>query len=195
MNSYFAILASFALVVPVGMPDGPSDGHVVRGDEPVRAAPERERGRPGMQPADESLVSMLEAARRVPVQRQVRIEQRVILRFTAPSKRVRERMLDQMPLPTTDHVFEEGKARRCVRMNSIQGMQPSGENRLLLFMRNRKILSATLDRACSAEDFYSGFYVERSKDGRLCSQREVLQSRSGAHCEITRINHLTVQRD
>ena len=57
-------------------------------------------------------------------------------------------------------------------------------------MHDRRVLSAALDRACTAADFYAGFYVERSEDGQLCSRRDLLQSRAGASCRVTRLNRL-----
>jgi hypothetical protein len=47
-----------------------------------------------------------------------------------------------------------------------------------------------LNRACRARDFYSGFYVERASDGRICVDRDTLLSRSGANCKLTRIRQL-----
>lgn len=192
MNSLSAILASLAVLMPMGMLDR---GETGAAGEEVRAAPERERAPIGLQPQAESPIGMLERARSVPIQNQVRIEQRIILRITPPPRRVREELLADMPRNEDQVVIEEGEQERCIRMNDISGMQPAAGNRLLLFMRDREILSATLERSCAAADFYSGFYVERSKDGRMCSRREKIQSRTGTQCEVRRISHLVAQSD
>ena len=36
------------------------------------------------------------------------------------------------------------------------------------------MVSAALERSCSARDFYSGFYVERNADGQICVKRDTL---------------------
>ena len=62
-------------------------------------------------------------------------------------------------------------------------------------MRDRRILSVALERACNARNFYSGFYVERNEDGQLCARRDVLQSRAGASCRVTQLNRLVAVHD
>ena len=63
-------------------------------------------------------------------------------------------------------------------------------NRLLLFMRDQHVVLAALEKACRAEDFYSGFYVARNGDGLLCTDRDTLQSRSGANCRLLALHEL-----
>ena len=79
----------------------------------------------------------------------------------------------------------------CVPIDSIAGVRPAEGNTLLLFMRDNRVLRAELNRQCNAQDFYPGFYLERSEDGRLCQSRDWLQSRAGANCQITSFNRLT----
>ncbi len=70
------------------------------------------------------------------------------------------------------------------------GVQPTQDNRLLLFMENQQVLAASLDNACTARAFYSGFYVEQNEDGRLCVSRDLLQSRAGATCSVEQLTRL-----
>lgn len=191
MNSAVAILAAIALAVPFGMAE--RHGQPVR-DE-LHAAPERDELPTGLQPQPTGSVDLLQQARRVPIQHQVRIEQRVIIRIAPPSPKVRERTLADASRPAEEVRLAPGKEQRCVRMNDIKGVQPMRDNRLLLFMSGRELMSAQLERSCSSQDFYSGFYVERSEDGRLCVRREQLQSRAGAQCEIAQINRLVAEGD
>jgi hypothetical protein len=79
---------------------------------------------------------------------------------------------------------------RCVSVSNISGVQPDNGGRLILFLRDRRMVSAVLERACRARDFYSGFYIERTTDGQLCVDRDTLLSRSGANCKLTRIRQL-----
>lgn len=129
------------------------------------------------------------------VAQQVRIEERVIIRIapSAPASRDRLMSLQQQAARTSYH---EEKLDGCIPVSAIAGVQPApAQNRLLLFMRDRRVLSAALEKACRPEDFYSGFYVERSRDGQLCSKREKLQSRAGASCRVSQLNRLVAGRD
>jgi hypothetical protein len=136
------------------------------------------------------------AAPEEPVARQVRIEERVIIRIAPSNPSVSERMLSAIPRrsssPTT---FQEEELDGCIPVAAIAAVQPAQQNRLLLFMRDRRVLTAALERTCNAEDFYSGFYVERQKDGQLCSHRDRLQSRSGASCRVAQLSRLVAVRD
>jgi hypothetical protein len=120
---------------------------------------------------------------------QVRIEQRVVIRV-APARRIRQDLIADIRQGAEGNRFEERPMKRCVAMANIAGVQSGPRNRLILFMRDRNIVSAALEKACSVRDFYSGFYVERSTDGLLCSGRDTLQSRTGASCGVRRLSHL-----
>ena len=126
---------------------------------------------------------------------QVRIEQRVIIRIAPSSPTVRQEMLSRLPRREMPSQYHEVKDDRCLPVNAIAGVSPVQANRLLLFMRDHRVLSASLDRACDAAAFYSGFYVERSDDGMLCSGRDTLKSRAGTSCEVAQFNRLVAVRD
>ncbi|MXO59178.1 hypothetical protein GRI89_06450 [Altererythrobacter salegens] len=138
---------------------------------------------------------MVEQAMRPQDQYQVRIEERVIIRIAPSPPATRERMLSTLPRKPMTTRFQEVKLDSCVPIQSIGGVAPVQPNRLLLFMRDRRVLSAALDRACDAQAFYSGFYVERSSDGMLCSGRDQLQSRAGTSCEVAQFNRLVAIKD
>jgi hypothetical protein len=129
------------------------------------------------------------------IAQQVRIEERVIIRVAPSNPIVSERMLSAVPRRSGRATFQEEKLDECIPVASIAAVQPTEQNRLLLFMRDRRILSAALERACNAEDFYSGFYIERQEDGQLCSNRDQLQSRTGASCRVAQINRLIALRN
>ena len=124
---------------------------------------------------------------------QVRYEQRIIVRIprrsvTSPvSSAVPTSRRDPAPLPRK---WTERKAGKCLTVNQIAGVQITGDNRLLLFMRDRRVMRAELEKSCQASSFYSGFYVERSKDGKLCVERDMLHARSGAKCEMQRLREV-----
>ncbi|MXP24860.1 hypothetical protein GRI39_02215 [Altererythrobacter indicus] len=132
----------------------------------------------------------LVAAYSEPVYHDVRIERRVIIRITPTSPSTRQQMLAQLPRREMPTRFEEKKIKGCIPIKDIAGTQPAHPNRLLLFMHDRRVLSVALERNCSARDFYSGFYVEKNKDGMICSGRDRLQSRTGSSCGVAKLSRL-----
>lgn len=135
--------------------------------------------------------SPLEAFHQRQIARQVRIEQRVIVRISPQrSTSNRNSLLAELPRRSLATRFEEREMDNCVPVGRIAGVQTGTGNRLLLYLRDERIISLNLERACRARDFYSGFYIERSEDGQLCVARDELQSRSGARCEVERMRQL-----
>lgn len=126
---------------------------------------------------------------------QIRIEQRVYVRIAPRSVSARRNLLAQLPVQPRAQRYEEKKAEKCVPVSQIAGVETGSGNRLLLFLRDREILSVNLEKACRARDFYAGFYVERNKDGKLCVERDTLQSRNGARCDIARMMQLEAIED
>ncbi len=189
MNSLVASLTPFALLLPAAPAVLPIGAAPV--DEAVRAAPGGGKSAHGFAVAPVAPLRMLEEGRHPPVEHQVRLEQRVIIRIAPSSPRRMEQSLAE--LNRRSERFEEVRLGDCVPIDMIAAVTPQ-ENRLLLFMRDHRILSAALERACNPEDFYSGFYIER-QDGRLCERRDRLQSRAGASCRVTRLNQLVPARD
>ena len=96
-------------------------------------------------------------------------------------------------LPPRDRIVE--REIECLPVAAIGAVQPSRDNRLTLFMRDRRLFSVELERSCSARDFYSGFYVEQKSDGMMCADRDRLQSRTGSRCEIEGLKQMVVERD
>lgn len=129
------------------------------------------------------------------VQHQVHIEQRVIIRISPGRPRGREEMLARVPRADGPVRYKEKKLHGCIPIDEIAGAQPAEDNRLLLFMRDHRVLSAALERACDAEAFYLGFYLEPNADGMLCSKRDKLQSRTGATCEVAQLSRLVAVKD
>jgi len=189
MNSLVAILTPLALLLPAIPAVIAHDA--APAEEVAREAPGGDKTARGFSAEPEEPLRLLEEARRPPVQNQVSIQQRLIIRI-APStpQRVEQSLAE---LNSRSRRFEEVRLHECVPINMIAAVAPD-ENRLLLFMRDRRILSARLEQACNPEEFYSGFYVER-QDGQLCEKRDQLQSRAGASCKITRLNRLVAARD
>ena len=123
----------------------------------------------------------------IPAAEQVRIDQRVTIRISPRAPR-RDPFFDR-PLGNELPKMRDRKVTRCVPVQSISGVQVQ-DNRLILHMRDRRIIGASLQKSCRARDFYSGFYVERTRDGRICAGRDEVHSRAGATCAISRLREL-----
>ncbi len=126
---------------------------------------------------------------------QIRIEQRVIVRIAPQRSASRQSLLAQLPQRAVNTRYEERKADKCLAVERIAGVQTGSGSRLLLFLQDSKIMTLNLEKACRARDFYSGFYVERASDGKLCVDRDKLQSRNGVRCEIESMKHLVALKD
>lgn len=130
---------------------------------------------------------------RVPVENQVRIERQIIIRISPRGFAARLPLLGSMLDRERPPRITERRMGKCVPIGGIAGVQVGQDNRLTVFMRDRRTISLGLEKSCRAQDFYSGFYVERSPDGQLCVDRDRLQSRSGANCALTRLRQLIAE--
>lgn len=129
-----------------------------------------------------------------PVAGQVRIERSITIRISPPGPAVRQAFVAQMAPPVLPKLIER-KMGKCLPIAGIAAVQPDSSGKLLLFMRDRRLVSATLEKACSARDFYSGFYLERTGDGMLCVNRDRLHSRAGANCAVSKMRQLVASND
>ena len=184
MPSLLAFDAQFAILLP-----GAASGEGARLlPPPVQAAPAPSQlSAPGWE--------VVEAIIGVPAQNQVRIERRVTIRIAPISPAVRENMVAEFSRPQAQPRYIERKMGKCVPLRSIAAAQAAPGDRLMLYMRDQRIVSARLEKACSAQDFYSGFYVEPSKDGMLCVDRDKLQARTGAKCELSGLRQMVLLTD
>jgi hypothetical protein len=121
---------------------------------------------------------------------QIRIEQRVIIRISPRRPDSNASLFANLPSQPLNTRYEERKMEKCIPVASIAAVQTGSGNQLLLYLRDRRIVRLNLEKACRARDFYSGFYVEESKDGKMCVSRDKLQSRTGANCEVERMRQL-----
>ena len=191
MHSLYALSAPLALLLPVVAETA---------DAPVGAAqlavsaPQCEAASAAEEPVDPARINPLSAMRQSSVVRQVRIEQRVVVRIAPRPPAARQNLLSELPQREVAPRFEERGKEKCVALDGIVGVQTGSGNRLVLYLRDRRMISVNLEKACRARDFYSGFYVEKNKDGRLCVERDKLQSRTGARCQVETMRELVEVR-
>jgi hypothetical protein len=188
MHSLFALAAPLALMLPwVAGADAPAGK-----SGPAPSAPQCEAAAVQADPA--MRINPLSALRNSSTASQIRIEQRVVVRISPQPPAARQNLLAELPQRELSQRFEERSKEKCVALQGIAGVQTGSGNRLVLFLRDRRMISVNLEKSCRARDFYSGFYVEKNKDGRLCVERDKLQSRTGASCEVEAMRQLVEVR-
>jgi hypothetical protein len=122
---------------------------------------------------------------------QVRIEERITIRIAPRGMRLDTNVMVPMQNRANPRLVQR-KIGRCLAVAGIAGVQPNEGGELILYMRDRRVVSGMLERACRARDFYSGFYLARNGDGKLCVDRDMLLSRNGANCKLTQIRQLVL---
>ncbi|URW76077.1 hypothetical protein M9980_02260 [Sphingomonas donggukensis] len=80
--------------------------------------------------------------------------------------------------------WTEKKADRCVPVTRLAAAAINGPDSVDLMLNGGQRLRAKLGDECPALDFYSGFYVQMAKDGKVCARRDSIRSRSGRECRI-----------
>jgi hypothetical protein len=80
--------------------------------------------------------------------------------------------------------WQEKKGPHCVPMNMLAGALVSSANTVDLILRGGVRVRAKLEKSCASIDFYQGFYVKPTRDGRICEDRDSIRSRVGGECEI-----------
>ncbi|MEO7248510.1 MAG: hypothetical protein ABIW31_08655 [Novosphingobium sp.] len=149
-------------------------------------------------PADSFPFSWLAEAWRTPSAEQVSIEQHITIRIAprAPSNAdPRIGMFTDMPERSAAQRLTERAMGKCLAIDGVAGVQIAASNKLVLFLRDARVVTAGLDKGCNAQDFYAGFYVARSADGMMCAGRDKLQSRNGASCKLGKLHQLVAAGD
>lgn len=148
-----------------------------------------------MQPVDRSPqeTAMSFLPERPLVYAQVRIEKRVIIRIPRRRPTPLAPMADFLQ-ESAQATYREKKIGKCLPMNNILGVQMFADRYLDLVTKDQKRIRAQLEDKCQARSFYSGFYVEKTSDGKMCAGRDILHSRTGAKCEIERFRELVPER-
>jgi hypothetical protein len=182
--AFLAFAAPLAMLLPIGLSDGGSGTARMTAQESQKVSVAREAEAP------EPVLTLSQSRSKPQVQNQVRIQQRVIIRVAPRAQAPRQDLLAQLPSGEIPSTYEERKMADCVEIKDIAGVQPGPDNRLILYLQDRRMVTAALERACRPRDFYSGFYIEHSDDGKLCISRDKLQSRSGASCEVQSLKRL-----
>jgi hypothetical protein len=115
---------------------------------------------------------------------QLTIRQRVIVRIqTAPA-----------PAAPPRSEWREHKGPKCISMATIQGAAVIAPGSVDMILRGGARIRARLAASCPALDYYSGFYVAPTADGRICAGRDSVRDRAGGECEVARFRSLKPKR-
>lgn len=195
MPSLPIMLAPFALLLPLSMQFG--DHRADAGDVGETTYHQANEG--------ERKISPLPLSREAPAWsplfdgiepetgQQVRIDRRVILRISPAPAPERNRRNPNADAPQSPPVrIVERPMGDCIESAKVGGVADRGDY-LLMFLRDRRTVAARLEKGCSPRDFYRGFYMERSEDGKICIRRDRLMSRSGAKCQVAQFRELVVE--
>ena len=119
---------------------------------------------------------------------QVRIDQRIIIRLPSPTSAPAAVGAQRQSVAKLQ--YKEKKIGKCLWVDRLGGSRPGPDRTLDLLTRDGILIRAYLGEGCLAREFYAGAYMERSYDGKLCVDRDVLHARTGAKCAIDKFRLL-----
>ena len=115
------------------------------------------------------------------------MRQQIIIRVPTGARRV-------APAAPSLIRWRERGGPRCIAAGQIVGATLLGQNSVDLILRDNSRLRARLESRCPALDYYRGFYVNATADGRICADRDSIRSRAGGECQIDAFRSLTPER-
>ena len=104
--------------------------------------------------------------------------------------RVQTTQLEMVPLAA----LKEKKGPKCVAMGDILAAAVLARSSVDLVLRGGFRIRARFSANCPGLDYYSGFYLVPSSDGKLCADRDVIRDRAGGECEIDKFRQLVEAR-
>jgi len=119
---------------------------------------------------------------------QVRVDQRVIIRL--PSQAMVPSAVGAQREAAAKIKYKEQKIGKCLWVDKLAGSRPGPDRTLDIMTRDGVLVRAYLGDGCLAREFYAGAYMERSYDGKLCIDRDLLHARTGAKCEVDKFRLL-----
>lgn len=91
---------------------------------------------------------------------------------------------------TRPQKFKEKGAPNCLPWSNMAAAMISSPTTIDLIVKGGTRYRVKLQKTCQAIDFYSGFYVKATRDGRVCEDRDMIHSRSGGECGISKFKTL-----
>ena len=112
-----------------------------------------------------------------------------------------QQIIVRLPRPTVPAAsgaglirWRESRGPRCIPVSSLAGATLLGQNSVDLILRDNRRFRAQLESRCPALDYYRGFYIDTTADGRICAARDAIRSRAGGECQIEQFYALSPER-
>ncbi|HWI85090.1 MAG TPA: hypothetical protein VNT42_02035 [Sphingomonas sp.] len=90
--------------------------------------------------------------------------------------------------------LREKKGPRCIAIEEILAAGVLARSSVDIVMRGGFRMRARFSASCPGLDYYSGFYLVPSTDGRICAGRDLFRDRAGGECAIERFRKLIASR-
>ena len=90
--------------------------------------------------------------------------------------------------------WRESRGPDCIAAARLIGATLLRQNSVDLILRDNSRVRARLQRSCPALDYYRGFYINATADGRICADRDSIRSRAGGECQIDQFRSLSPDR-
>ena len=107
---------------------------------------------------------------------------------------IRQRLIIRVPLPhqapDPPARWREMRGASCIDLSKVACAAISAPDSVDMILRGGLHIRAELESECPALDFYSGFYLVPTADGRICADRDSVHARSGGECQIERFRRL-----
>ncbi|MEY4270877.1 MAG: hypothetical protein RLZZ58_2093 [Pseudomonadota bacterium] len=128
---------------------------------------------------------------------QIVIEERLIIRVPARRSSLTSFSASEQSKPRAPEpllVWKKTGGPKCLPMRQIMGVLTAERDSIDIVTREQQRFRAELNRGCRALDFYSGFYMQPTKDGQLCRDRDDIHARSGAKCQVDKFSLMVPTR-
>ena len=90
--------------------------------------------------------------------------------------------------------WRESRGPNCIAATRLIGATLLSQNSVDLILRDNSRVRARLQRTCPSLDYYRGFYINATADGRICADRDSIRSRAGGECQIDQFRALSPDR-
>ena len=90
--------------------------------------------------------------------------------------------------------WRESAGPNCIPATRLIGATLLRQNSVDLILRDNSRVRARLQRSCPALDYYRGFYINATADGRICADRDSIRDRAGGDCQIDQFRALSPDR-
>lgn len=95
------------------------------------------------------------------------------------------------PAPKTQ--WREKSGPKCLDMADIQGAAVVAPSSVDLILRGGDRMRVRFASSCPALDYYSGFYIAPTRDGRFCAARDAVRDRAGGECAVDKLRKLVLR--